>query len=225
MLIDLLDKLVDRVIQLATIQEQKRAKLLAEYLEPIFARFDQLNSEYLTAFERYRAMIANSADPDWLASLQATLEKDNLFTTHTRTQLQRLAEAKKSPDVEEFIDGICEYLLGARLLEPVGKQVHPHAIQRWRQSLNKTLDRIAEEAWQLVLDPDGAAPPLSATHIEADLQQHRHKYRSYLKNITEPDLAQRAAAMAALDGVVTDMQWQYGQVFESYATLREKCLE
>jgi hypothetical protein len=114
MLIDLLDKLVDRVIQLATIQEQKRAKLLAEYLEPIFARFDQLNSEYLTAFERYRAMIANSADPDWLASLQATLEKDNLFTTHTRTQLQRLAEAKKSPDVEEFIDGICEYLLGAR---------------------------------------------------------------------------------------------------------------
>ena len=60
-----------------------------------------------------------------------------------------------------LIRGISEYLIGARLVDPLGKEIHPLYVQRWRQSFIRTLSEIAGKSWQMVIDPDGARPPLS----------------------------------------------------------------
>ena len=86
MIIDLIDKLADRIIQLLTYRKQMRADLLEKYVLPVFGEFEQVHSAYLESFARYRGLIESSSDPNWIKSLQATLERDNLFSANCRSK-------------------------------------------------------------------------------------------------------------------------------------------
>lgn len=218
MVIDLVDKLVDRVVQLLTYRKQMRTVLRDTYVAPVFEEFEQVHSAYLESFARYRDLLQSTSDPKWIQSLQSTLEKDNLFSANCRSKLLRLAEAEHDDMLDPFVRGISEYLLGARLVEQVGKMACPHMTQRWRQSLFRTLGRIAEENWQVVIDPNGAAPPLSPDEIDEALEQRRVRYP--IDATTKQDAAKRACALWALDDVGGEMQYQYDKVCRAYADLR-----
>ena len=187
MIIDLVDKLVDRVIQLLTYRKQMRAALLETYVTPVFAEFEQVHSAYLESFSRYRDLIRSTQEPNWIQSLQATLEKDNLFSANCRSKVVRLAEAEDSDTLGPFIKGISEYLMGARLVDPLGQKIQPLHVQRWRQSLFRTLGRIAEGDWQLVIDPDGARPPLRPEEIDDELEELRGRYPIDAGTVTNQD--------------------------------------
>lgn len=220
MIIDLIDKLADRIIQLLTYRKQMRADLLEKYVLPVFGEFEQVHSAYLESFARYRGLIESSSDPNWIKSLQATLERDNLFSANCRSKVIRLAQAEQDETVGPFVKGICEYLLGARLVDPMGKEVFPHLIQRWRQSLFQTLGRISEEHWQLVIDPNGTRPPMHQNQILDELEQRRTKYPIPTEASTSQEALKRACALWALDEVVWEMQSQYDSVCQAYAELR-----
>jgi hypothetical protein len=220
MIIDLVDKLVDRVIQLLTYRKQMRAELLETYVTPVFAEFEQVHSAYLESFSRYRDLIRSTQEPNWIQLLQATLEKDNLFSANCRSKVMRLAEAEDNDTLGPFVKGISEYLMGARLVDPLGKMTHPLHVQRWRQSLIRTLGEIAEENWQMVLDPDGARPPLSPEEIDSELVQLRSRYPIDARSLANQDALKRACALAALDAIVREMQFQYDQVCQAYVDLR-----
>ena len=220
MIIDLVDKLADRVIQLLTYKKQMRADLLEKYVLPVFGEFEQVHSAYLESFARYRELIESSSDPNWIQSLQAILEKDNLFSANCRSKVIRLAQAEQDETVGPFVKGICEYLLGARLVDPMGKEVFPHLIQRWRQSLLQTLERISEEHWQLVIDPNGARPPMNQNQIHDELERRRAKYPISMEVSTSQETLKRACALWALDEIVWEMQNQYDRVCQTYAELR-----
>lgn len=220
MLIDLADKLVDRVIQLLTYRKQMRATLLEIYVTPVFAEFEKVHSAYLESFCSYRDLIQCSEEPGWIKSLQARLEKDNLFSANCRSKLVRLAEAEHGDTLEPFVKGICEYLMGARLVDSLGKQTYPHHVQRWRQSLFRTLSKIAEEHWQMVLDPIGAGPPMNPEEIDDLLKQIGNKYQIGVRTVTNQDALKRACALWALDAIVMDMQSQYDYICQTYVELR-----
>jgi hypothetical protein len=92
-------------------------------------------------------------------------------------------------------------------------------VQRWRQSLFRTLGEVADENWQLVIDPDGAAPPLRPEQIDEELERRRIKYPPHSETETTQDALKRACALWALDAVVAEMQYQYDQVCHAYAEL------
>jgi hypothetical protein len=216
MIIDLIDKLADRAIQLLTLKKQQRADLLQKYVTPVFTEFEQVHSAYLESFARYRKMIQDAEDVDWIQTLQATLDRDNLFTANCRSKVIRLAQAEQDESFGPFIAGIRDYLLGARLVDPLGREVFPRMAQRWRQSLSRTLARIGEEHWQLVIDPNGARPLLDQAEIQVELDQRRAKYPQG----KTPDGLKRASALWALDEVVWEMQRQYDLVCEAYTQLQ-----
>ncbi|MDP2603616.1 MAG: hypothetical protein Q8S00_13635 [Deltaproteobacteria bacterium] len=197
-----------------------RAALLETYVTPVFAEFEQVHSAYLESFSRYRDLIRSTQEPNWIQSLQATLEKDNLFSANCRAKVVRLAEAEDNDTLGPFVKDICEYLMGARLVDPLGNKIHPLHAQRWRQSLFRTLSEIAEENWQLVIDPDGARPPLSPEEINDELEHLRDRYPMDARTVTHQDALKRACALGALDGIVMEMQFQYDQVCRAYVELR-----
>ncbi len=222
MIIDLVDKLADRIIQLLTYRKQQRADLLEKYVSPVFAEFEGVHAAYLESFSRYREVIQNSSDNQWLQTLLSTLDCDNLFTASARSKVIRLAQAEQDESLGTFISEIRDYLLGVRLVDPLGKEVFPHMGQRWRQSLSKTLARIREEDWQLVIDPNGARPPLDQDEIRAALDQRSGKYPM----LGGPsDSLKRPCALWALDEVLWEMQRQYDRVCEAYAQLRAALLK
>ena len=217
MLIDLVDKLADRAIQLLTLRKRQRKELLQDYVSPVFAEFELLHSAYLESFARYREAIQNIDERSWLQALRSTLERDNLFTAGSRSKVIQLAQAEPDESLRSFISEIRDYLLGARLVEPLGRDVFPNLVQRWRQGFTKTLDTIVDERWQLVIDPDGAGPLLSPVEIRAELDRRRVKYPI---SGAPPDALKRSCALWALDEVVWEMQSQYDRVCEAYAQLR-----
>lgn len=218
MIVDLVDKLADRIIQLLTLRKQQRADLLEKFVSPVFAEFEAVHAAYLDSFARYRQTIEASADARWLPALVATLDRDNLFGASSRSKVIRLAQAEEDDEsVGAFVAAIRDYLLGARLVGPLGREAFPHMTQRWRQSLSKTLARIEEREWQLVIDADGARPPLSEEEIAAELDRRRARYPLP----GDPaDALDRACALWALDEVVWDMQGQYDSVCDAYGRLR-----
>lgn len=218
MILDLVDKLVDRAIQLLTYRKEMRTVLRDTYVTPVFEEFERVHSAYLESFGRYRELVQSTAGRDWIRSLQATLEKDNLFSANCRSKVLRLAQAEHDDSLGPFIQGISEYLLGARLIDSLGSSAFPHITQRWRQSLHQTLGRIAEERWQLVIDPNGAAPPLSPDEIDEALEERRLRYPTGAT--PGPDARKRACALWALDEVVAEMQHQYDTVCQTYANLK-----
>jgi len=221
MVIGEIDTVLNWVVKLFNQPREKRAKLLKEEITPIFEQFEKVHAAYLESFSRYREQILNASGDNWLRPLQAMLERDNLFTGDTRSKIVRLAHELEDETLGPFVGSICNYVMDARLLEPLGREIHPHLGQRWRQGFYKTLDRIAEESWQLVLDPNAARPPLSPKEIKQELKQITNKY-SFSRKLSKQDAVKRAAALWALDGVVGDMQRQYDLVSLAYVELRSK---
>lgn len=220
MILDLVDKLLDRGIQLLTYRKQMRKVLLDTYVSPVFSEFEQVHSAYLESFSRYRDLIQSIQKPSWIKDLQAIVEKDNLFSASSRSKVVRLAEAENDDILAPFIKGICEYLMGARLVDPLGAEIHPLYVQRWRQSFITTLGEIAKGRWQMVIDPDGAMPPLSQKEIDRELEQLHTRYPIDSRTTTKQDSFKRSCALWALDSIVSEMQYQYDQVCQSYVELK-----
>ena len=221
MVIGEIDTILSWAVKLFNLSKEKRAKLLKEEVTPIFEQFEKVHSAYLESFSRYREQILNAADANWIRPLQATLEKDNLFSGDVRSKIVRLSQELDDETLGPFVQSICNYVMNARLVEPLGKEIHPHEIQRWRQGFSRTLDQIAEENWQSVLDPNAARPPLSPEESAQELKQITSKY-SFGRKVSRGDAVKRAAALWSLDAVVNDMQNQYDRVCQAYADLRKK---
>jgi hypothetical protein len=220
MIVDLIDKLVDRVVQLLNHKKQINEKLLQQYVVPVFNEFEQVHSAYLESFLCYRALIESSSDPAWLQSLHVMVERDNLFTAHNRSKLMQLAEIDADEIFGAFVTEIHEYLLGARLVNSLGSEMFPHLIQRWRKSFLSTLKWISDEHWQMVLDPNGAGPPMPPETITDELAELSAKYPVQISNSSANDLLKRSSALWALDQVVQEMQSQYHRICNAYAQLQ-----
>jgi len=221
MVIGEIDTILNWGIKLFNYRKEKRAELLKEEVLPIFEQFEKVHSAYLESFSRYREQIVDAVDANWIGPLQITLERDNLFSGDTRSKVVRLSQELDDETFGPFVASICEYIMSARLVEPLGKQIHPHHGQRWRQGFSRTLERIAEESWQLVLDPDGAGPLLSSKEIDQELKQITKKY-SFGRKVSKQDAVKRAAALWALNNVVGEMQNQYDVVLQAYTELRKR---
>ena len=113
MIIDLVDKLADRIIQLLTFRKQQRGDLCEKYVSPGFAEFEAVHAAYLESFSRYRQAIQDSSDQQWLPILLSMLDRDNLFSASARSKVIRLAQSEQDGSVGPFVSEIRDYLLGA----------------------------------------------------------------------------------------------------------------
>lgn len=107
----------------------------------------------------------------------------------------QLAEASSKSIVEKFVFEIQTYLMEARLVEPLGKQICLQMIQRWRQGFERTLGEIADERWQMVIDPDGARSPLYPDEMQEELNTIKNNYSFSLRNWEADQAVKRACAL------------------------------
>jgi len=144
MIVDLVDKLVDRLIHLLTYKKQKRTELLEKHVTPVFEEFERVHSAYLESFSRYRDQIMKAQNANWIPPLQAALRKENLFSANTRSRLRRMAQAGVYDISDPFVTSVCDYVTNVRLVNSMEPNGDP---QRWRNSFLEALDGIAGEDW------------------------------------------------------------------------------
>ena len=169
MLVDLIDKLIDRIIQLVNYRKQVRKTLLDDYISPIYSEFERVHKEYLVSFEKYRDLIKSSDSSLGKNSpILDLIRKDNLFTADERAKIIELARIAADDAVDEFVHSIYRYLVDARVVNPLAQEGNEDLAktQLWRRSLLTELTSIFEENWQVVIDPFCSSPLWTSTKLK-----------------------------------------------------------
>jgi hypothetical protein len=112
MIVDLIDKLIDRCIALVKAHKEAKRSLLTDFLDPTYAAFEAIHKAYLADFQRYRTCLkSNEKFSKSVESLRDTLRTDNLFTANERTKLLQFSQLGKDQLFGELILGIRQYLV------------------------------------------------------------------------------------------------------------------
>ncbi|KAF5419947.1 MAG: hypothetical protein C5S44_09740 [Candidatus Methanocomedens sp.] len=109
MIIELVDKLLDRCIQLIKHSQEIRRNLLDDFVDPVFSEFESVHKNYLESFQKYRDIIKSS---DNTISVARQIEEDHLFTEGQRGKLIELSNFSEEPVVGSFVTAIRSYLIG-----------------------------------------------------------------------------------------------------------------
>ena len=142
MLLELIDKLIDRTVQLVKTDKEHRKELFERFVEPVFAQFEKVHQDYLASFKQYRDLLAKP-DAD-RATIIETICRDHLFTADQRNKLKALARGADDTALASFVRYIHLYLTspdfyGTTPGDPAYREyVYPS--QRWRQGLLRGLE-------------------------------------------------------------------------------------
>ena len=225
MLVDLIDKLVDRLIQLVQHRQEARHKLLQEHVVPIFQAFEAVHAQYLSSFAKYRKTLKTTTDP--LTESHPVFDEistDNLFSEHDRTRIIHLGSLDTDPEVRALVKLIYDYLVDVRVAsDPIGgyqggRFANP---QHWRRTLLAELKAIFSESWQVVLDPNSAQPPLYDSALQDALAEVRKNAGIREDDPDRQEKLKAVFAVRAVDEVVQEMQNEYARVSMEYGRLRQ----
>jgi hypothetical protein len=112
MIIDLLDKLLDRCIQLVQRNENLDKRLFQEYVEPIFSDFEKVHQVYLDTFRQYRAVLKESTLPFTTAHpIFDSIGEDIVFTAGQRSKVWELITKEDDSLFSEFTLSLFQYLM------------------------------------------------------------------------------------------------------------------
>lgn len=225
MVLQLVDQLADRLIQLITVRKRNRRELLEESIAPVFAAFEAVHAAYLESFAKYREALRTTSEPLTSAHpLVDTIRSDNLFSEHERAKILSLGSVVVDSRVEKFTDLVRGYLVDVRIAaEPIGgyrskRFANP---QHWRRTLLAELEAIFDGHWQPILDPDSSAPPLWGAELDRALSHVAREGGIADDDPARLEKLKKLYAVRALDAVVEDMQETYGSICEEYAGLKQ----
>ena len=230
MIVDLIDKLVDRVIQFVNYKKESRKTLLNDYITPIYEEFEIVHDAYLTSFNEYRNFLKEATELSPNSPILDTIEKDNLFNAKQRAKVFELTEAAQDEEVGGFLQSIYRYLVDTRVAaDPLSNDEKPDKqkpdiiyTQYWRRSLIRELSEIYKENWQAVIDPSAGRPPLSEEDIRHELEQKYKQFRIEIEDAQKIEKLKRALSLEALDSIVHEMQTQYQKVISEYLKVKKK---
>lgn len=109
MVIDLLDKLVDRCIQLVRHKEAVHRRLFEEYVEPMQDDFEAIHQDYLESFRKYRAMVKASAPLNAHHPVFDAITEDALFNAKSRMRISAATRGVSDPRLEGFVRSVQQY--------------------------------------------------------------------------------------------------------------------
>jgi hypothetical protein len=112
-MLDLLLKLLDKVIDLSKRHEEEHRSLFANFAQPAFATFELVHKDALDALTRYGARLADTTfSMDVHHPIFGELEFDAVSTQHLRIKLADFKPATAPPTFGPFLAAIDIYLRG-----------------------------------------------------------------------------------------------------------------
>jgi hypothetical protein len=116
MIIEALDKLIDRFLQLMNYRKQQKRELYSNFVEPVFAEFEAVHKNYLDSFKCYRQMLHSSETPlDSHHPVFDKIREDSLFSAEIRAKTAVILELESDPLIGSFAKAVATYVLGQEL--------------------------------------------------------------------------------------------------------------
>ena len=161
MIIDLIDKLIDRCIQLLKHSHEVQKNLFDDFATPVYKDFESVHDEYIKSFRGYRDIIKAEDDFSTVCdSLCEKIEEDILFNAGPRAKLIELSKVMEDPVFGAFIHRIFRYVLNTAevvLGTHEASKIQLIETQLWRNALIGELKEIKKQ----YLGSDGKKRALS----------------------------------------------------------------
>ena len=138
MFIDLVDKLIDRLIALVKLRKESRQLRFTTTVAPVFVEFEKVHENYLSTFRRFRTMLTTGTGS--LNEVIQQISEEYLFSRSRREKLLILLQSDDKPVPDEIRRFFT--LLGYYLLVVHGDgRIH----QRWYCALAEAYSYLQEE--------------------------------------------------------------------------------
>jgi hypothetical protein len=112
-MLDLLLKLIDRLIDLSKRKEEMNRSLFNGFVQPAFQAFEVVHADYIDSLTHYRARLADTSIPlDLNHPVFSDLELDSIKSEHFRTKLKDFRPEDSHPRLKEFLSSVQFYLQG-----------------------------------------------------------------------------------------------------------------
>jgi len=146
MLIDLIDKLIDRCIQLVQRREKQDRDLYSELLAPTLDNFESIHKNYLETFMVYKNMLQSESESLTLDHpIFNKLIEDSQSSSDLRAKVLALRQYTKDPVFGRFIHRMCNYIMGQQNSFKILEEGEPRTPNAPRTRFSKGLKQIFEE--------------------------------------------------------------------------------
>jgi hypothetical protein len=242
--IDLLLKLVDRLIDLAKRHEEVNRAFFVNFIQPAFQTFEIVHGDYIDSMVRYTARLADKTlKMDLNHPVFADIELDALKTDHLRTKLRDFQPKESLPKIQGFLTAIDFYLRGvsastdhadlvAKLVGDALRSFGPNDMKSLALS-PKSIDvlppPLAPEFGFLVSDPLRLALHQAFVGFDAPLAENDEQDRELLTEAAGnlrvmKDDQRRELCLYAIRDAMGHFQALYGVVSSEYSKLRSELM-
>ena len=223
MLIDLVDKLVSRVIELLRERKSIRREAFAERVAPIFLDFERIHQDYLSTFRSYRERLDKTDCA--MRDIVGEIHEENLFGDHRRSKLRSLVWTTAGDGSDQLLSEFCNSIYRYLTLSHGDlwlAQDDPSFPEFTRGSRNGGIQRWYRQ-YLMVLES------LSATPNQKDAKLWGYWLPIPMLVALEKDLPlpedykdRRKVAIDVLDGLVHSMQQEFQWIAQCYASIRNQ---
>lgn len=137
MLLDLIDKIIDRCIQLVEKREKADLELYSDILAPALEDFEHLYKDYVKTFMEYRRYIESSYEPtNRHHPIFDQIYEDSVLSADMRSRIFALRSFAGDPVFGRFIRRMCIFITGgdARHFLVMSRPVITNIKRHWYQS-------------------------------------------------------------------------------------------
>jgi len=111
MVLDLIDKLIDKLLDLSRERERVDQNLFEESVHPTFITFEALHENYITSFQKYQAALEGNPALCSEHTVFADIVRDSLARRTLRNKLRTVqASYSSASDLAAFVASIAVYL-------------------------------------------------------------------------------------------------------------------
>lgn len=228
--ISLVERLIDRFVQLFNVKHAAAEGTYKTYIEPAGEAFRAVHAAYTDSFQQYKQMIRS--DPALLRTgsplfdrirddhqLGATargalLEAVRAGRAHSLEMYDEIVKLDKAAEaaIDDYVIALQQYLLRERagddrVLNQVLDEM-PNLIltQRFRLSLLDVLEAVVAEDWQLCIDSSARAPLMTPEELAAEVNAVAVEAGIAPDAPDRDALIRQAFALKALNEIIDEMQ-------------------
>lgn len=205
MIVDIIDKLIDRCIQLVMYKKEVSKSLFNDYIQPIQGDLEAVHRDYLDTFRQYRAMIKVPTPPlNPSHPVLDSIKADAVFNAQLRMKIHGLMAAASDPILGDFIKSIWNYFYSVAERTKVLLRDEPcrHEAEDLKQ------DHRFDDSSVFLEPPDNQSRSVAYDYLE-DI------FRS-----NELDGIKRELAIEVIDSIVSVLQTNYANQIREYSRLK-----
>lgn len=188
MLLDLIEKLINKSIELAKEAQKRKRELFSDFVEPLFKVFEEVHSDYVETFKKARELIKNTKEPlETNRQLKEVILEDALLSRGQRQKLIKLAASIKPEIISDFVKAIEEYLslpFGFSQVEGLGEAVEKK-LNGGRLKHPITINLIRVSMLDRALLPTDLSKEEIATHTSSIIQSRLRIFDNFLVHLQD----------------------------------------